>query len=142
MSSRCTGTARIGAAADSASRGPDSRTSVSASPRRAGPASVAPTTAARSDCVPSGTVVAVRFQANIGRAELDSWRQVSGGDDDVDPLVIRVGAKCRDGGQDDERTGRDASGDHAAGPVRPQAVDDSTQRRRIERFPQRQLGGK
>ena len=83
------------------------------------------------------------FERNIGRAELDSWRQVSGGDDDVDPLVIRVGAKCRDGGQDDERTGRDASGDHGAGPVRPQAVDDSTQRRRIERFPHTvKLGGK
>ena len=82
------------------------------------------------------------FERNIGRAELNPWRQVPGGDDDVDPLVVRVGAKRRGGGKDDERAGRA----RRAATVRDQSgetVQDSTQRRRIERFPHTvKLGGK
>ena len=62
LSARCSGTIRASRpAADSASRGPSNRTSVSTSPRRAGPAIVDPTTPSRLRCVPSGRVVVNRF---------------------------------------------------------------------------------
>ncbi|COV26483.1 Uncharacterised protein [Mycobacterium tuberculosis] len=64
LSARCSGTMRAsGPAVDSANRLPSKRTSVSTSPRRVGLASVEPTTASRSACDPSGSVVAERFSS-------------------------------------------------------------------------------
>ena len=105
VSASGSGTMRAsGPAADSASRGPSSRTSVSTSPRRAGPASVAPTTASTSDCEPSGTVVAERFSIRTSAAVSSMpGARSRAATTIVGAVVVRIGAKRRDRGQEDKR---------------------------------------
>ena len=72
---------------------------------------------------------------NIGGGELGPRSQVARSDNDLGAITVRIGTQCRDGGENDKRACRGPAGGHGARPVRPQAVDQSAQCRRIERVP-------
>ena len=112
VSARCSGTMRAsGPAADSASRGPSTRTSVSTSPRRAGPASVAPTTALtiRLRAVGNRCRRAV-FESDIGGGQFDPRARSRAATTMSVRSSCRVGAHCSDGGQNDQSAGGDPAG--------------------------------
>ena len=120
-----------GPTAASASRGPSRRTSVSASPRRAGPVNVAPTTASILRLRTIGNRCGAEgFEPDVVDGQCGARAQVSRGDDDVDAVVVGIGAQRRYGGEHDQRARGDPTGGHRARPVRPQHLGEPMQRRR------------